>query len=269
MTPPDRLASLVAGGGRFHPMEPSITQFSVWFLLSIGLAAVLYSSVGQGGASGYLAVMALFGVDPAVMKPAALVMNIAVTALILWRLRHQNLIDWNLFGPLAISSVPLAFLGGAMTLEQSMYRIIVGVALCLAAIRLIGTTYARSHPRRPVFWQAAIAGGGSGFLGGLTGIGGGIFLAPLLLFLNWSTTREIVGLAAGFVLVNSVAGVGGYLTTVSTWPSGIPLLVIAALVGTLFGSEIARRHATPTMVMRILGVVLIAAAVRMIVSATY
>ncbi|MDH3639113.1 MAG: sulfite exporter TauE/SafE family protein [Gammaproteobacteria bacterium] len=236
-------------------------------MASIALAAALYSSVGQGGASGYLAVMALFGFDTVFMKPAVLMMNIAVTSLILWRLRRRIELNRSLFQTLVIASVPAAFIGGAMQLESTMYRMVVGVVLCLAAIRLIGWGPEVSHARPPEKWRASLAGAGSGFLGGLTGIGGGVLLSPLLLFMRWSTNREVVFLAAGFIFVNSLAGIAGYATTMSGWPTGVLPLIAAALVGTVFGAEVAVRHTAPRVMTRLLGAVLILAAARLMLFA--
>ncbi|MDH3282445.1 MAG: TSUP family transporter, partial [Gammaproteobacteria bacterium] len=129
---------------------------------------------------------------------------------------------------------------------------------------LIGWGPEVSQARPPANWQLALAGAGSGFLGGLTGIGGGVLLSPLLLFMQWSTNREVVFLAAGFIFVNSLAGIAGYAATASVWPTGMLPLIAAALLGTVFGSEIAVRYTAPGLMTRLLGAVLILAAVRMI-----
>ena len=115
----------------------STIDFSVYFLSSIVVAAILYSSVGHGGASGYLAVMALFGLEPALMKPAALTMNIFVTVLVLSRLNKAGHFNWRLFTPFVITSMPMAFIGGAYTIDSSLYKIIVGLAMLLAVVRMV------------------------------------------------------------------------------------------------------------------------------------
>ncbi len=208
--------------------------------------------------------MALYGFDGQIMKPAVLLMNVAVTGLLLWRLRRRFVLNRHLFRTLIITSVPAAFIGGALQLGSVTYRLIVGLVLCVAAIRLIGWGPEVVQARTPKNWQSALAGAGSGFFGGLTGIGGGVLLSPLLLFMKWSTNREVVCLAAAFIFANSVAGIAGYATTTSVWPTGMVPLIGAALVGTMFGAEIAVRHATPQLMTRLLGVVLIIAAVRMV-----
>ncbi len=244
-------------------MELIAIDTSVWVLLCIVVAAALYSSVGQGGASGYLAVMALFGVDSELMKPAALMMNVAVTAVVLWRLQGRVALDRTLFKYLALASIPAAFLGGALQLDSGTYRMVVGVVLCLAAVRLIGWRPEVERACRPRRRYASLAGAATGFLGGLTGIGGGVLLSPLLLLMQWATSRETLVLSAGFIFVNSIAGIAGFVATAPNWPSGVIPMIGAALLGTLAGSEIAVRVATPWVMTRLLGAILLVAALRL------
>lgn len=245
----------------------STPDFTLFFLSSIVIAAVLYSSVGHGGASGYLAVMALFGLEPSLMKPAALTMNIFVTVLVLSRLNKAGHFNWRLFLPFVIASVPMAFLGGAYTINSSAYKIIVGIALLIAVFRMAWKTddnYALKIPSIPV---AMSVGGILGFISGLTGVGGGIFLSPLLLAFHWTNMRGSAAIAAGFILLNSIAGLAGFATTDQTWPVGIPILVIAALVGGAIGSELAVRKLAPLKLRKALAIVLVIAGIKMIVTA--
>ena len=242
-------------------------SFSVLFLSSIAAAAVLYSSVGHGGASGYLAVMALYGLDPAIMKPAALTMNIFVTLLLLGRLTRAGHFNWRLFTPFIIASIPMAFVGGTVTLQSSAYKIIVGLALLVAMWRMLVAVDNDDKIKLPKLWIALPVGGVLGFVSGLTGVGGGIFLSPLLLLFNWTNMRGSAAIAAGFILVNSIAGIAGYATTTQQWPEGIPLLVIAALTGAIIGSELCVRRLAPGQLRKALAVVLAIAGIKMIVTA--
>lgn len=240
---------------------------TVWLLGAIFVAAVLYSSVGHGGASGYLAAMALFGLSPETMKPAALTMNIFVAGIVLIRLYRAGHFDARLFVPIAIASVPMAFLGGAYTIDAPTYKYLVGAALLAAACWLLlkpEDTPARAAPRLAI---AMPVGAAIGFLAGLTGVGGGIFLSPILLVLHWTDMRTNAAIAAAFILANSIAGLAGYLTVTAAWPSGVPALVAVALVGGLVGSELATRRLAPARLRTLLGVVLVVAGIKMLLTA--
>ncbi len=244
---------------------PDPTDVSSLLLLAlIALAALLYASVGHGGASGYLAVMALLGVAPAVMKPAALAMNIFVAGLVAWRLYRAGYFNARLFWPFALGSIPLAFVGGLLTLPGNFYRYLVGAALVLAAVRLL--VEARDQPAQsvPPPALAVVVGAGLGFVSGLTGVGGGIFLSPLLLFLRWADMRHTAALSAAFILLNSLAGLAGHLAAGAGMPAGLPWMVLAALAGGAFGAELAvRRRLAPVKLRRLLGVVLMVAGAKM------
>lgn len=239
-------------------------SFSFWFLSCIAIAAILYSSVGHGGASGYLAVMALFGLDPAMMKPAALTMNIFVTLLVLSRLSRAGHFNWRLFIPFIVASVPMAFIGGAYTLNSSAYKVIVGIALILAMWRMLVVVENNDRIHLPGIRVALPVGGFLGFISGLTGVGGGIFLSPLLLLFNWTNMRGSAAIAAAFILVNSIAGIAGYATTASHWPGGLPVLVITAFIGGIIGSELCLRRLAPNQLRKVLAIVLAIAGAKMI-----
>jgi uncharacterized membrane protein YfcA len=245
----------------------STADFSLYFLGSIVIAATLYASVGHGGASGYLAMMALFGLDPSLMKPAALTMNIFVTVLVLSRLNRAGHFNWRLFLPFVIASMPMAFIGGAYTINSSAYKIIVGSALLLAVLRMIWQTRDNYELKLPPIHIAMLVGAILGFLSGLTGVGGGIFLSPLLLLFHWTNMRGSAAIAAGFILLNSIAGLAGYATTDQLWPEGIPTLVIAALIGGAIGSELGVHRLAPLKLRKALALVLAVAGIKMIVTA--
>jgi uncharacterized membrane protein YfcA len=245
-------------------LDPSV---SIWLLFFIAIAAILYSSVGHGGASGYLAAMALFGLEPALMKPAALTMNIFVTVLVLSRMSRAGLFNWRLFLPFAVASVPMAYVGGAYTINSSAYKVLVGISLLLAVWRLLWEGKDGEQTNTPALWVALPVGGLLGLVSGLTGVGGGIFLSPLLLLFHWTTMRGSVAIAAAFILLNSIAGLAGYATTANQWPAGIPVLVIIAVFGALIGSELGLRRFAPAHLRKVLAIVLAIAGAKMIAAA--
>jgi uncharacterized membrane protein YfcA len=228
-------------------------------------AACLYSSVGHGGASGYLAAMALVGVAPSIMKPTALVLNVLVAGIASVQFMRAGCFSWSVFWPFAVTSIPLAFVGGAIILPGSLYERLVGVVLLYAAWHLwTRVRGAGSSPRDPPLVAALTLGGAIGLLSGLVGVGGGIFLSPLLLFTGWAEMRVTAGVSAVFILVNSVAGIAGHLTSLALLPPAIPVLALAAFAGGIVGSTYgARSLATPTL-RRLLALVLVVAGVKML-----
>lgn len=248
-------------------MESLTTLQLVTLLAFVALAATLYSSVGHGGASGYLAAMALFGLAPLFMKPAALAMNIAVAGLVFHRLWRAGHFDARLFWPFAAGSIPLAFVGGALTLPGGIYKILVAVALLVAASRLLWKTQDHDASSAPNIWIALVCGAGLGFLSGLTGVGGGIFLSPLLLLLGWANIRTTAAVSAAFILVNSIAGLAGHASIAVAWPTQLPALMLAALAGAVIGSELAVRRLAPVTLRRVLGIVLVIAGTKLLLTA--
>lgn len=248
-------------------METLDTTAFIGLLALIAVAALLYSSVGHGGASGYLAAMALFGLAPATMKPAALIMNIFVAGLACFRLYRAGYFNWALFWPFALGSVPLAVLGGAWKLHDHAYQYLVGAALLVAAARLLMENREPATRELPRLSVALPIGAGLGFISGLTGVGGGIFLSPLLLFLRWADMRTTAAVSAAFILINSVAGLIGLLLSAATLPAGIPVMVFAALGGAVIGTELAVRRLAPLKLRKLLGIVLAIAALKMLATA--
>lgn len=240
--------------------------FSV-LLITIMVMAVLYSSVGHGGASGYLAAMALFGLAPDVMKPAALTMNLFVASLVLFRLYRADYFSFRIFIPLALASMPMAYVGGTLMPVDTTYQYLVGGMLLLAALSF----FIRIDNERPcVDVKLSIAvpvGAALGFISGLTGVGGGIYLSPLLLWLRWTQMRTNAAIAAAFILVNSAAGLAGHVMTVNRWPADVTWYVVAALLGAVVGAELAVRRLAPPVLRQLLGVVLIVAGTKMVMTA--
>jgi uncharacterized membrane protein YfcA len=230
-------------------------------------AALLYSSVGHGGASGYLAAMALFGVAPAVMKPTALALNVLVSLIATVRFYRVGAFSWHLFLPLILASVPMAYLGGVLTLPPHLYRPVIGVVLLYAAWRFFFTAgktdYQLAKPSLLVLIATGLA---LGFLSGLTGVGGGIFLSPLLLFLRWAPLKTISGISAAFILANSLAGLLGVMTKAPVLPSALPLWGAAAVVGGLIGAEFGSRRLGNAMIQKLLAAVLVIAGLKMVLT---
>ena len=237
------------------------------FLLLAGLiaiAAVLYASVGHGGASAYLAAMALFGVPAAVMKPAALVMNLGVAGAGTLRFAAARLVPWKLLVPLCAGSVPAAYAGGLIQLPTRSHRILLGAVLLVAAARL--AMKARSADLRPppaLVWLVAI-GLVFGFVAGLTGVSGGIFLSPLLIVARWEEPRRTAGASAVFILVNSAAGLAGHLAGGGAVPAAAAPLTAIALAGGLFGSWLGAKRFVPLTLRRLLAVVLVIAGAKLL-----
>lgn len=234
--------------------------------LLIFLAALLYSSVGHAGASGYLAVMALCGVSAAVMKPTALTLNILVATIATVKFYRAGCFSWRLFWPFTVGSIPFAFIGGAVVLPGNFYKPMVGAVLLFTASRLV---WLRSHdaesPTLRVPLIAALASGaGIGFLSGLTGTGGGIFLSPLLLFMGWAETRKSSGISAAFILVNSIAGLLGHLSSLKSLPSALPYWLAAAGIGGFIGAEYGSRRIGNVTLRRLLAAVLVVAAMKLL-----
>ncbi len=231
----------------------------------IFVAALLYSSVGHGGASGYLAAMALFGIAPAVMKPTALCLNIVVAAIATAKFYRTGCFNRALFWQFALGSIPCAFLGGSLVIPNYFYKPIVGFVLFYAAIRLgLINTPQTQQPNSPPIWLAIGLGMAIGLLSGLTGVGGGIFLSPLLLFMGWATMKQSAGVSAAFILVNSIAGLLGYLTKLPTLPSSLWLWAIAAALGGWIGAEYGSKRVGSKILQQLLAVVLVIAGVKLI-----
>lgn len=232
--------------------------------LAILVVAFLYSSVGHAGASGYIAVMTLFGLAPSVIKPAALVLNILVASLTAWQFWRAGHFSWRLFWPFALLSAPFAFLGGYINLPTHAFKILVGLVLLFSAVRFVIQTGPDEEPKEPPRPIALSVGAGLGLLSGLTGTGGGIFLTPLLIFMRWARTKTASAVSALFILVNSISGLLGNISSTRELPVFALPMVVAAVSGGAVGSYLGSRQFSPTFIKKLLAIVLTIAGFKLI-----
>ena len=235
-----------------------------WLLLGVFVVALLYAAVGHAGASGYIAVMSLLSLAPAEIKPTALALNIVVAAiasLLFWRAGHFR---WRLFWPFALLAPPAAFLGGWLALPADAFKLLIGVILLYSAAMLWWRPRDPVSPTPPPIAAAVGSGALLGFVAGLTGTGGGIFLTPLLLLLRWARAREAAAVSALFILLNSCAGLLGHLGSTRHFPAFAPWLLLAAAVGGLIGAHLGSRRLPPVAIRRVLGAVLVIAGLKLV-----
>ncbi len=207
-------------------------------LLLLSIVAFLYSSVGHGGASGYLAVMALLGVAPSLMKSSALVMNLAVSMISFIGFYRAGFFRWKLFLPFAITSVPMSLYGATISLPDSLYKKILAVCILLSLVRLFYQFQKTEAKTQAIpLWAGLSSGAGIGLLSGMLSIGGGIILSPLMLLFRWSTLKETAAVSALFIFVNSIAGLIGSISKGTfQLTSDIGYAVIATVLGGILGS---------------------------------
>lgn len=238
--------------------DDPVDALSLLLIPAICLAAALYASVGHGGASAYIALLALTGFAPEAVRPAALVLNIVVASLAAARYVRAGRFAWRVFWPFAIAGVPAAYLTGRITLAVDIYEPLLAAVLAAAAARyLFWPDIDVSKPAAPLpMGVGALAGAGLGALAGLTGIGGGVFLSPLLVFAGWADPMRASGIAACFIVVNSAAGLAGRLAAMPELPQALPLWAGAAVVGAWAGSSLSLRRLDGRAMLRALGLVL-------------
>ena len=242
------------------------TMQLIYLCFAIALIAFLYSSVGHAGASGYIATMTLFGIAATEIRPTALVLNILVAMIGSFQFWRAGYFSWKLFWPFALLSIPAAYFGGYLQPSASILRILIGVVLLFSAARLI---FRRRDPEQTTLPSKPVAigvGGGLGFLSGLTGTGGGIFLTPLLLFCEWAKIRQAAAISALFILVNSIGGLVGYFTAVHSIPTLGIYLAVPAIVGGTIGSYLGSRRLPVRGIAIFLAVILTIAGVKLILT---
>lgn len=230
------------------------------------IIAFLYSSVGHGGASGYLALMALFSLPITFMKPTALLLNIFVSGVAFWYFKKNQHFRWKLFYPFALTSIPAAFIGGYITINATLYKQILGVFLLIAILRMMGFLGGEKDNKRELSVPfALLIGIGIGLFSGLIGIGGGIILSPIIILLAWGNMKEAAAVSALFIFVNSFAGIGGFLIKNNTIPLDSFLLVPIALIGGTAGAIYGSRRFSNQTLTYLLSFVLLLASIKLFI----
>jgi uncharacterized protein len=231
------------------------------------LGSVLYSSVGHGGASAYIAILALTGTPIGIIKPIGLILNIIVSSIASFRFIKHKFFSLRLLIPVVSGSIPAAFIGGYVSLPSELYKPLVGLILIVAGLQLIFSFFKNSKINKNehinIFW-AVFIGVCIGLLSGLTGTGGGIFLSPLIIFLGWTSIKGASGTAAVFILFNSISGLLGNISSVHSVPNEIFIYIFAVLMGTLVGTHLGIKKLNQLAVKKTLGVVIIIAGLKFI-----
>lgn len=238
---------------------------NIWpFLAILPVVAFLYASVGHGGASGYLALMAIFSFAPETMKPTALLLNLFVAAIAFYHYYKLGHFNKKLFLSFAIASIPMAFLGGMIDVDANIYKKILGALLIFAILKMLNIIGKESQYIKDVkIWQGLLVGGVIGFFSGLIGIGGGIILSPVILLLHWGKMKEAAAVSSLFIWVNSAAGLFGQLSSGVTLSSQSFILVAFALLGGFFGSYLGSHKFNNKHLRQVLAFVLIIASVKL------
>ncbi len=241
-----------------------IELVDILICICLFFGAILYTSVGHAGASIYIAIMSIFGVPVTTIKPTALSLNIIVSSYTSYQFVRAKFYDIKLAIPLLIGAIPAAFIGGYINLPSNIYKPIIGVMLLYSAYRFITVKKEDEKPTVPYkFFYAVTTGIIIGFLAGLTGTGGGIFLSPLIIFAAWTTTKGASGTVAIFIFFNSLFGLMGNITSLSATPPTLPLYAGAALLGGIIGSRIGVHYFQHTAIKRTLGLVLLIASLKL------
>ena len=237
----------------------------VLFACLLLAAAALYAAVGHGGASAYLALMALAGFAPEQMRPLALVLNLFVSAIAFIQFRRTGAFDLRLFALFAVAAIPMAYLGGSIDLGGTWHRRLLGAVLIASAAALAfrpRLAETESTPPGPAI--ALPTGGALGLIAGLTGTGGGIFLSPLLVLMRWAEARTVAGISAAFIFCNSAAGLLGQGAQLGSLPPETPLYVGAVVVGGLLGSGLSATWLPRVALVRLLALVLVIAGAKLL-----
>lgn len=237
----------------------------IWyFLLILPIVAFLYASVGHGGASGYLALMAIFSFAPETMKPTALLLNLFVAGIAFYHYYKAGYFNKKLFWSFAVTSIPLAFFGGLIEIDATIYKRILAVLLVFAILKMLNVFgKENNHIKDVKLWQGLIFGGFIGFFSGLIGIGGGIILTPIILLLHWGKMKEAAAVSALFIWVNSAAGLIGQVSSGVEISSQSFILVGVALIGGFFGSYYGSKRFNNASLRYLLAFVLIIASVKL------
>ena len=242
-------------------------HLELYFYILLFVVAFLYASVGHGGASGYLALMAIFGMSPLFMKPTALLLNLFVSFSAFVFFYRGGHFKWKYFLPFALSSIPMSFLGGMISLDANLYKKILGVLLLIPITRLVLFPNNKKEEMNELHVPTAmLIGGVIGFLSGLIGIGGGIILSPLLLLLKWTDQKQTAAISAMFIFVNSLAGLGGQLTKGIEFQPEMLTFVGIAFVGGSAGAWFGAIKFNQQVLKYILALVLLLASLKLLLS---
>ncbi|WP_372752720.1 sulfite exporter TauE/SafE family protein [Mariniflexile sp.] len=208
------------------------------FLISLFVIAFLYASIGHGGASGYLALMAMFGIETVLMKSSALTLNLFVAGIAFYSYYKGGFFNWKILLPFVLASMPAAYFGAKLSVDPTFYKVSLGVCLLIAVSRMLIQVKNKStqESKTPNFVIAMMVGAIVGFFSGMIGIGGGIILSPLLIVFGWANLKEAAAVSAGFIWLNSVTGLLGTINSgVQLSPTIVPWIVVA-LIGGFLGS---------------------------------
>jgi uncharacterized membrane protein YfcA len=234
------------------------------FMALLAVVAFLYAAVGHGGASGYLALMALWSFPVSVMKPTALVLNLFVAAVSFISYQRKGHFNAVLFWSFAIASVPAALLGGMIVIDAALYKKILAVLLIFAILKMLGVYgKEKSETKEVPFWQGMIAGASIGLFSGMIGIGGGIILSPMILILGWGRMKEAAAVSAAFIWVNSAAGLIGHLSRGVVVEPQAFVLVAVAVIGGLAGGYLGSIKLNNLTLKRVLAFVLVIACAKL------
>lgn len=237
----------------------------ILFYSLLFLVAFLYASVGHGGASGYLALMALFSVAPEVMKPTALLLNLFVSSVSFIQFYRGGYFKWSIFWPFAIASIPMAYAGGLVHVDGNIYKKILGVLLIIPIVRFLFFSNIKVEEiKQSNIALSLLIGAVIGFLSGLIGIGGGIILSPVLLLLKWTDMKQTAAISALFIFVNSISGLTGQLQQGITFSNDMYAYVGIAFAGGLCGAYFGSLKFNQVILKNVLALVLIVAAYKLL-----
>ena len=235
------------------------------FALLFGAVSLLYATVGQAGGTAFLALMAFASFSSNEMRPTALLLNIVAATYSTWLFNRGSLVVWVKLRPLLFASLPTALVGGFLVLDERLYKSVTGLVLLLVATILVLRRVHDGELDRPTpFWGAISTGAAVGFVSGLTGVGGGVFLAPILITLQWASPKQTAALSAPFILANSVVGLAGAMYAGQTPAADTWLFALAALGGAMIGTIVGLRWLSQTMTRYVLAVILGAAGVQLL-----
>ena len=249
----------------------ALTLHHILFSLALAGIAGAYAAVGQAGGTGYIAAMGLAGIAPDVIRPAALALNILVAAIGTARFAGAGHLTWRGTWPFIVLGLPLSVLGGATHLSAAVYHPVVGALLIVAAWQMARLARSANAPDQiglapPPLLASILAGAAIGFVAGVTGVGGGIFIAPLVLSLRWLDVRRAAGVSALFNLLNSAAALAGLWSTSPRLPGELPWWLAAAAIGAALGAWLGARHLAPSVLRYILAALLLVGGARMLIA---